>query len=449
MVHEPKPEVHEVKPDIHEIHPEIHEVKPDIHEVKVEDNKENVEPVVVVEEIKEEPKEERKLEPKLEEPKKEDVPPKQQEVEPKKETTKQQDEPSSNPFGVVKLRNTGKLKNIGELGTLRADKAKESTKRQTIAGDTVVTTVFAGSRDSQRSSVHEPKDWEKLESQLETKTKKEPEVEADSGGNSEFSKVFSKFRNRNSTNITALVEADQKSPDHSPVKESKPIVTETKPVVSRDSKPVTKEEPKVEKKYTEPVEPKPTEPPKSELKAEEPKTERPRSVSPGATDSNKNTDKPVVVAEKPKDLNKDKDKALSFKRNSPMLRDRERSKTIATPPMTQKTEKSQTKSSPIVKRTHSEKVAPVTTTTSNAPQAPEAEKRPVLRPAPKIEPKKPEESSNTGGQPSWIAMARRKTGGWDENRDPEKEMKEASNKAKKEDDDEASIIIDVCNVRIT
>ena len=60
--------------------------------------------------------------------------------------------------------------------------------------------------------------------------------------------------------------------------------------------------------------------------------------------------------------------------------------------MTQKTEKSETKSSPIVKRTHSEKVAPVTTTTSNAPQAPEAEKRPVLRPAPKIEPKKPEES---------------------------------------------------------
>ena len=493
-----QPEVREVKPEIHEVKPDIHEVKPDIHEVKVEDNKENVEPVV---EVKEEPKEEIKPEPKHEEPKKpepkheepkKDEPPPKQEVEPKKETPKQDDEAPRNAFGGVMLRRTGKLQNIGDHGTLRADKInKDQAKRQTIAGDSAVTAVFPGSKvATQRSSVHEPKDWEKLEA----KTKKEPAegtVEAD-GGN-KFSKVFSKLKKRNSTNIAALVEADQKSPDHSPVKERKPFVTETKPSVVRDSKPVVnrdtkpsfkKEEPKVAKpepkeeleskrpeSKTEPetkrpepkaepetkrpeskTEPEPTGPePKAELKAEEPKTDRPRSISPGATDSNKKTDKPVVlVSEQPKDLGKDK--VEPFKRDSPILKDRERSKTIGTPPMSQKNE---TKSSPVVKRTLSQKVTPTTTTTSNPStqqqqQQPEPEKRPVLKSVPKFEPKKPEEpAGNTGGQPAWIAMARRKTGGWDENRDPEKELKEASNKAKKEDDDEASIIVNVCNVRIT
>ena len=474
-----QPEVREVIPDIHEVKPDIHEVKPDIHEVKVEDNKENVEPVV---EVKEEPKEEIKLEPKHEEPqkpepkheepKKEEPPPKQ-EVEPKKETPKQDDEAPRNAFGGVMLRRTGKLQNIGDHGTLRADKVKDQAKRQTIAGDSAVTAVFPGSKvATQRSSVHEPKDWEKLEA----KTKKEPAegtVEAD-GGN-EFSKVFSKLKKRNSTNIAALVEADQKSPDHSPVKESKPFVTETKPSVVSDTKPVVnrdakpsfkKEEPKAAKpdpkeeleskrpeSKTEPETKRPdskAEPePKAELKAEEPKMERPRSISPGATDSNKKTDKPVVVvSEQPKDLGKDK--MEPFKRDSPILKDRERSKTIGTPPMSQKNE---TKSSPVVKRTLSQKVTPTTTTTSNPPtqqQQPEPEKRPVLKCVPKFEPKKPEEpAGNTGGQPAWIAMARRKTGGWDENRDPEKELKEASNKAKKEDDDEASIIVNVGNVRIT
>ena len=484
-VKEIEPEVHEVKPEIHEVKPDIHEIKPDIHEVKVEDDKENVEPEIEVkeeqpkEEIKPEPKHEepKKPEPKHEEPKKEEPPPKQ-EVEPKKETPKQQDdEAPRNAFGGVMLRRTGKLQNIGDHGTLRADKVKEQAKRQTIAGDSAVSAVFPGPKvAAQRSSVHEPKDWEKLEA----KTKKEPVEAVEADGANEFSKVFSKLKKRNSTNITALVEADQKSPDHSPVKESKPFVPETKPsvvrdtkpsvvrdtkpVVNRDAKPTLKDEPKVEtpepkrpepKTEPEPKRPEPkTEPepkrpePKTELKAEEPKTERPRSISPGATDSNKKTEKPVVVvSEQPKDLGKDK--IEPFKRDSPILKDRERSKTIGTPPMSQKNE---TKSSPIVKRTLSQKVTPTTTTTSNPPsqQQPEPEKRPVLKPAPKFEPKKPEEpAGNTGGQPAWIAMARRKTGGWDENRDPEKELKEASNKAKKEDDDEASIIIDVCNVRIT
>ena len=46
--------------------------------------------------------------------------------------------------------------------------------------------------------------------------------------------------------------------------------------------------------------------------------ERPRSISPGATDSNKKTDKPVVVvSEQPKDLGKDK--MEPFKRDSPIL----------------------------------------------------------------------------------------------------------------------------------
>ena len=474
-IHKVKPDILEVKPDILEVKPDIHEVKPDIHEVKVEDNKENVEPEV---EVKEEPKEEiipepkheepKKPEPKHEDPKKEEPPPKQ-EVEPKKETPKQDDEAPRNAFGGVMLRRTGKLQNIGDHGTLRADKVKEQAKRQTIAGDSAVSAVFPGSKvATQRSSVHEPKNWEKLEA----KTKKEPVEAVEADGADEFSQVFSKLKRRNSTNITALVEADQKSPDHSPVKESKPFVPETKPsvvrdtkpIVNRDAKPTLKEQPKVEtpepkrpelkpepgpKRPELKAEPEPKRPePKTELKAEEPKTERPRSISPGATDSNKKTDKPVVVvSEQPKDLGKDK--VEPFKRDSPILKDRERSKTIGTPPMSQKNE---TKSSPIVKRTLSQKFTPTTTPTSNPPsqQQPEPEKRPVLKPAPKFEPKKPEEpAGNTGGQPAWIAMARRKTGGWDENRDPEKELKEASNKAKKEDDDEASIIIDVCNVRIT
>ena len=358
----------------------------------------------------------KKPEPKHEEPKKDEPPPKQ-EVEPKKETPKQDDEAPRNAFGGVMLRRTGKLQNIGDHGTLRADKInKDQAKRQTIAGDSAVTAVFPGSKvATQRSSVHEPKDWEKLEA----KTKKEPAegtVEAD-GGN-EFSKVFSKLKRRNSTNIAALVEADQKSPDHSPVKERKPFVTETKPSVVRDSKPVVnrdtkplfkKEEPKVAKpepkeepetkrpeSKTEPetkrpepkAEPETKRPesktvpetkgpePKAELKAEEPKTERPRSIFSGATDSNKKTEKPVVVvSEQPKDLGKDK--MEPFKRNSPILKDRERSKTIGTPPMSQKNE---TKSSPVVKRTLSQKVTPTTTTTSNPPtqqqQQPEPEKRP-------------------------------------------------------------------------
>ncbi len=41
------------------------------------------------------------------------------------------------------------------------------------------------------------------------------------------------------------------------------------------------------------------------------------------------------------------------------------------------------------------------------------------------------------------------TGGWDEGRDPEKELKEAQNKAKKEDENEASIIVEVRNAKET
>ncbi len=41
------------------------------------------------------------------------------------------------------------------------------------------------------------------------------------------------------------------------------------------------------------------------------------------------------------------------------------------------------------------------------------------------------------------------SGGWDEGRDPEKELKEAQNKAKKEDENEASIIVEVRNAKST
>ena len=221
------------------------------------------------------------------------------------------------------------------------------------------------------------------------------------------------------------------------------VVKDNKPAVAKDTKPVVAKE------------------------------ERPsslRSASPGARDHNKATErKSVVIVTKDTDVVKDaKDKEKKTetqtasqvqRRDSPVLRDRaEKSKTIAGAPTLNNAETNAKRgsgspsSSPVVKRTQSQKANPVSVVTpvvssSNNNEATtkiatttEPEKRP------RWEPKQKEDAvqnGGSGGQPSWIAMARRKTGGWDENRDPEKELKEASNKAKKEDDDEACIIIEV------
>ncbi len=449
-----------------EVTREVIEVKPDIHEVK-EDNKENENPEEEEEHQEPEPAEEPvKPEVELKKPeirskkpeilsKKPDIEIKKPEMESSSEVSdRKEEEPAKNIFGGVVLRRTGKLSNIGDHGTLRADKIKDASKRQTIAGDSAVVTVFTGSpsRASQRSSVHEPADWEKLEAK--TKEAKAPPAEDATGAGNEFSQVFSKLRNRTS-NISALVEADQRPPDDGgPVKEIKPftrVATKPKAAATPVAKEVAASKPEVV--VTKPVVK------EEETKEEEPpKTERPRSTSPGAKDSNKlDENKPVVVVpatDKPKDLtksdNEKKVEAQPFKRDSPVLRDRERSKTtIGTPPVQTTTPES--KGSPSVKRTQSHKVTPVSATAPSSQPADRPADRPALKPAPKWEPKKPavDEAQSTGGQPSWIAMARRKTGGWDENRDPEKELKEASNKAKKEDDDEARIIIDVRHDGIT
>ncbi len=375
-----------------EVTPEVTGVKPEVTEDRVEDNKENEEPLY---DNAPEPQVEETKAPEKPEPKK---------VEP--EPVKQEDSGEKfNAFGGVVLRRTGKLANIGEHGTLRGDKHKDAAKRQTIAGESGL--VVFEPNVTQRKSVHgEPRDWEKLESQRKQIKEESPE---ETPSNSEFTAVLGKLKKTPSKKMSELMEKEsrhsgepkQEEPPKQEVDKQKTESPRSSSGASSVPAPVVVP-PVIKQKSPEPerksVIAKSTQSVKEVHFADELKSESPSSSRPSSRPSS-------II----KDSNKEEKEESSYKKKSPVLRDRERSKTVPSPKQTE-----MAKESPKIKRAGSS-VTPATKPVptggeNNNTESPAPVLRPALKSKPKVDPTPPVDNSSSNGAPAWIAMARRKTG---------------------------------------